>query len=130
MNGVSDSIGCQYSVSASGTVTFNVNENNGSIAGTATTLVHIDIVTTYTPPNDTCTGLPFDATMSGDITGSDASLTANLATSGGAGRFMFTGSRSSATITGSADVSYALVDNSGTTHPSKGSTGNFDATKQ
>lgn len=130
MNGVGDSLGCQYSVSASGQVTFDVVESNGMVTGTATTAANIDVVTTYTPPNDTCTGNPFTAMMSGNLGGTDANLTASLATSGGAGAFVFTGTRSGTTITGSATISYNLVDGSGASHPSSGTTGTFTATEQ
>jgi hypothetical protein len=130
MSAVSDSIGCQYSVSASGQVTFNVVENNGVVTGTAVTPAQIDVQVTFTPPNDTCTGNPFTANMSGNLSGNDASLNASLATSGGAGSFVFTGTRSGSTITGSATISYTLQDGSGAMHPSSGTTGTITATKQ
>ena len=44
MNSVTDSLGCQYSVAASGQVTFDVVESGGMVTGTATTPAQIDIV--------------------------------------------------------------------------------------
>jgi hypothetical protein len=129
MSSVTDSIGCEYSVSASGIVTFNLSESGG-LSGAATTTAHLDIVNTFTPPNDTCNALPFDAPMVGDISGSDASLAAHLATPHGLGTFVYSGVRSGTTITGTATVSYSLVDAAGNRYPSSGSTGSFTATEQ
>lgn len=128
---ITDGIGCQYAISASGVLTLNVVEkSNGSVAGTGSTTAHINIVTVYTPPYDTCTSLPFDTSGSGNLTGSDASLSASLASTGGNFTMAFTGSRSGTTITGSATVSQTLRDGFGTAYPTSGSTGSFTATKQ
>lgn len=128
---VTDGLGCQYAVSASGVLTLNVVENsNGTVSGTASTTAHINIVTVYTPPYDTCTSLPFDTSGSGNIGGNDASLTASLASSGGNFTFAFAGSRSGTTITGSATAGQTLRDGYGTAYPTSGSTGSFSATKQ
>ncbi len=129
MNSVTDSIGCEYSVSASGIVTFNLSESGG-LSGTATTTAYIDIVNTVTPPNDTCNALPFDAPMAGEISGSDASLEAHLATPHGAGTFVFSGARSGTTMNGAATISYSLVDAAGNHYASTGTTGSFIATEQ
>ena len=129
MSSVTDSIGCEYSVSASGIVTFNLSESGG-LSGTATTTAHLDIVNTVTPPNDTCNALPFDAAMAGEISGSDASLAAHLATPHGAGTFVFSGARSGTTMSGSATISYSLVDAAGNHYASTGTTGSFAATEQ
>jgi hypothetical protein len=128
---VTDGIGCQYAISASGVLTLNVVENsNGSVSGTGSTTAHIGIVTVYTPPYDTCTSLPFDTSGTGNLGGNDASLTASLASSGGGFTLAFTGTRSGTTITGSATVHETLSDGSGTSYPTSGATGGFTATKQ
>jgi hypothetical protein len=131
LGSVTDSIGCQYSVSASGVLTFALVENSdGSVGGTASTNAHINIVNTYTPQYDTCTALPFDIAAMGPITGNDAQLDANLRSSGGSFTMSFAGTRNGTTITGSATVNETLRDGSGTPYPVSGGTGSFSATKQ
>ena len=128
---ITDGIGCQYAISASGVLTLNVVENsNGTVSGTGTTTAHIGIVTVYTPPYDTCTSLPFDTSGSGNLVGNDTTLTASLASSGGGFTLAFTGTRSGTTITGSATIHETLKDGSGTSYPTSGATGSFSATKQ
>src|SRR5258708_34957823 len=79
LGSVTDGIGCRYSVSASGVLTLNViDRTGGTPAGTGSTTAHIGIVTAYSPPYTTCTALPFDTSGTGNITGSDASLSVSL----------------------------------------------------
>jgi len=112
-------------------MTLNVVENlNGTMSGTGSTTAHIGIVTVYTPPYDTCTAMPFDTSGTGNISGSDASFTASLSSSGGNFGMTFTGTRSGTTINGSATVRQTLRDGSGTAYPTSGTTGSFTATKQ
>jgi hypothetical protein len=107
-----------------------VEKADGTVSGTASTTAHIGIVTTYTPPYDTCTALPFDVNATGTIAGNDAQLTASLASSGGAFTLAFTGSRSGNTINGSANINETLHDGSGSPHPVSGTTANFAIHKQ
>jgi hypothetical protein len=131
LGAVTDSIGCQYSVSASGVLTLQVVENaDGSVAGEASTTAHINIVTTYTPPFDTCTALPFDVMGSGPLGGSEAQLSARLANASGSFQLVFSGARNGTTITGSASVDETLHDGGGNPYPTQGMTGNFSSTKQ
>jgi hypothetical protein len=131
LGGVTDSIGCQYAVSASGVLTFALVENSdGSVTGTASTNAHIDIVNTYTPPYDTCTALPFDIAAMGPISGNDGQLGANLSSSGGSFTMTFAGARNGATIHGSATVDETLRDGSGTPYPVSGGTGGFALNQQ
>jgi hypothetical protein len=128
---VTDGIGCQYSVSASGVLTLAVVErSNGTAAGTASTTAHIGIVNTFAPAFTTCTALPFDTSGAGNITGNDANLAASLASSGGNFTMTFTGTRSGTTINGSAAVHQTLRDGNGVGYPTSGSTGTFASTKQ
>jgi hypothetical protein len=128
---VTDSIGCQYAISASGVLTLKVVERLGGTAvGSASTTAHIDIVNTASPPFTTCTPLPFDTSGTGDISGSDASLAASLASSSGRFTFAFSGARSDTTITGSAVVHETLQDGYGVDYPTSGNTGTFALTKQ
>src|SRR6266567_2516932 len=100
---VTDVIGCQYAISASGVLTMGVVENaDGTVSGTSSTTAHIGIVTTYSPSYTTCTALPFDVTATGNIAGTDASLTATLASSNGNFTMTFTGARNASVITGTA----------------------------
>jgi hypothetical protein len=131
LGSITDGIGCRYSVSASGVLTLNLIERTGgTAAGTGSTTAHIGIVTTYSPPYTTCTALPFDTSGTGNITGSDASLSVSLASASGNFRMAFTGTRSGTTITGSAAINQTLRDGSGTAYPTSGNTGNFTLTKQ
>ncbi len=131
LGSVTDGIGCQYSVSASGVLTLKVVErSNGTAAGSASTTAHINIVNTFAPAFTTCTALPFDTSGSGDISGSDANLSAPLASSGGNFTMTFTGTRSGTTINGSAAVHQTLRDGSGVAYPTSGNTGTFALTKQ
>jgi len=127
---VTNFIGCRYAVSASGVLTLQVVENAGSVTGTGSTTAHFNVVVTYTPPGDTCTGNPFDTQANGNITGSDANLSAALASSSGAFTFTFSGTRSGNTINGSAVVHDTLHDGSGNPYPVTGNTGNFALAKQ
>jgi len=127
---VTDGLGCQYAITASGVLTLNVIENsNGTVSGTASTTAHIGITTTYSPPYTTCTSLPFDTSGSGNLSGSDASLSASLASSGGNFTMSYSGTRSGTTIMGSATVHQTLRDGNGVAYPTSGSTGSFSATK-
>lgn len=130
LGSVTDTIGCRYAISASGVMTLQVVESGGAVLGTGSTTAHIGIVTTYTPPYDTCTARPFDITGAGNLSGSDAALTAALASSGGSFNFSFSGVRSGTTITGSASVHETLKDGAGNSYPVSGTTASFTATRQ
>lgn len=127
---VTDYLGCQYAVSASGNLTLSIVENAGAVTGTGTATAHVNIVTTYTPPYDTCTANPFDTTLTGDVTGNDAALAVALANPSGSGHFNFDGARNGATINGSGAFSFTLRDGSGNAYPTQGNTEGFVLNEQ
>ncbi len=130
LGSVTNTVGCQYAVSASGILTLHVVENTGSVSGTGSTTAHINIVVTYTPPFTTCTASPFDTQGDGNITGTDANLSSALASQSGVFTFTFTGTRNGNAITGSAAVHETLHDSGGNPYPVSGNTGNFALAKQ
>lgn len=130
LGSVTDNLGCQYSVSASGVLTLGVVEKSGSVTGSSSTTAHIGIVNTHAPPYTSCTALPFDTSGAGSLSGSDAALTSSLASSGGSFTMTYNGTRSGTTISGSATVHQTLKDANGTTYPTSGTTATFSATKQ
>ena len=87
-------------------------------------------MTTYIPPYDTCTAMPFDVASTGPITGNDLQLSAALRSAGGGFTLTFGGARNGNMMTGSAVVNETLHDGGNNPYPTSGNTGMFAANKQ
>jgi hypothetical protein len=81
----SSSTGCQWSYSFSGTMTLTLVQNDdGTINGTAECPTDFDIQVIYEPPNEICEAGAFSQTATGQVSGTNANLS---------GIFISTGTR-------------------------------------
>ena len=116
--------GCNWSVSASGTLTLNVAElSGGTLTGLSASQPYIDIAVL----SGGCTSTPFTISDAmGSLSGSKSSMTTTLSSATNTYFTMqFDGALDAGTITGSALLQDTLHDSNGNGYPVSGNTGDF-----
>lgn len=108
MGGATSLDGCQYAVTASGTMTLTITtRSDNTVTATLDAPTEFDIVVTYSPQYVSCTGSPFSVTPSGAVTVTGTSLSGTIQDTNEVrpATVVFDGTRSGTSISALASVS-------------------------